>query len=102
MKGVMGGTCCKYTGEIEVCLGTSSGISMNGLGIYRPEVYPLKSEYVYKLISYGTFPSHPIMNITSLENSIKCTPLVGGGTTLVSRVGSESVVTIGRPKSTKH
>ena len=32
MKGVMGGTCCKYTGEIEVCLGTSYGISLNGLG----------------------------------------------------------------------
>ena len=67
MKGVMGGTCCKYTGEIEVCLGTSYGISLNGLGICWPEVYPLKYEYVYKLIDYGASLSHPIMNILSLE-----------------------------------
>ena len=84
MKGVMGGTCCKYTGEIEVSLGTSYGISLNGLGICWLEVYPLKSEYVYKLIGCGAYASHPIMNISSLENSTKCTPLVGGGTALVS------------------
>ena len=81
MKGVIGGTCCKYTSETEVCLGTSYGISLNGLGIYWEEVYPLKFEYVYKLIRCG---SHPIMNISSLKNSTECTPLVGGGTTLAS------------------
>ena len=84
MKGVMGGTCCKYTGEIEVYLGTSSRISLNGLGICWPKVYPLKSEFVYKLIGCGASPSHPVMNISSIENSTECTPLVGGGTTLAS------------------
>ena len=84
MKGVMGETCCKYTCEIEVCLGTSSGISLNGLGIYWLEVYPLKSESMYKMIGYGASPSHPIMNILSPKNSIECTPLVGGGTALAS------------------
>ena len=84
MKGVMGGTCFKYMGEIKVCLGTLSGISLNGLGIYWLEVYPLKSESVYKLIDCRAFASHPIMNISFLENSTECTPLVGGGITLVS------------------
>ena len=82
MKGVI--TCCKYLGETEVCLGTSSRISLNSLGIGWIEVYPLKSEYVYKLICYGASPSHPIMNISSLRNSTECTLLVGGGTNLVS------------------
>ena len=84
MKGVMGGTCCNYTGKIEVCLGTSSGISMKGLRICWPEVYPLKSEFVYKLIGCEASPSHHIMNISSPENSTECTPPVGGGTALVS------------------
>ena len=84
MKGVMGGTCYKYTGEIEVCLGTSSGISLNGLGICWPEVYPLKFESVYKLIGCGASPSHPIMNISLPENSSECTPPVGGDTALAS------------------
>ena len=84
MKGVMGETCCKYTGEIKVCLGTSSRISLNGLGICWPEVYPLKSESVYKLIGRGASPSYPIMKISSPENSTECTLPVGGGTTLVS------------------
>ena len=48
MKGVIGRTCCKYTGEIEVCLGTSSGISLNNLGIHWPKVYPLKYDYVIR------------------------------------------------------
>ena len=84
MKGVMGETCYKYTGEIEICLGTSYGISMNGLGICWPKVYPLKSESVYKLVGYGAYASHPIMNISSPKNLIECTQLVGGGTTLAS------------------
>ena len=84
MKGVMSGICCKYTGEIEVCLGTSSGISLNGLGIYWPEVYPLNFESMYKLIGCGASPSYPIMNILSPKNSTECTPPMGGGTTLVS------------------
>ena len=84
MKGVLSGTYCKYTGETEVCLGTSFGISLNGLGICWSEVYPLKSESVYKLVDCGASPSYPIMNISSLENSTECTPPVGGGTTLVS------------------
>ena len=70
MKGVMGGTCCKYKGEIEVCLGTLSVISMNGLGIYWPKVYPLKSESVHKLIGRGASASHPIMNISSPETQL--------------------------------
>ena len=71
-------------GEIEVCLGTSSEISLNGLGICLLEVYPLKSESMYKLIGYGTSTSHPIMNISFLENSTECTPLVGRGKTIAS------------------
>ena len=74
----------KYTSETEVCFGTSSGISLNGLWIRWPEVYPLKYESVYKLISYGATPSHPIMNISSPKNSIECTPPVGGGIALAS------------------
>ena len=101
MKGVMGGTCYKYTGETKVCLGTSYEISLNGLGIFWLGVYPLKSEYVYKLIGCGAFPSHPIMNISSLENSTECTPPGGEGTTLVSLVGSGSIVTTWCPISTK-
>ena len=84
MKGDMGGTCYKYIDEIEVYLGTSSGKSLNGLGIYWPEVYQLKSQFVYKIIDYGASPSHPIMNILSPKNSTECTPPVGGGTTLTS------------------
>ena len=84
MKGSMGGTCCKYTGEIEVCLVTSSGISLNSLGICWLEVYPLKSEFVYKFIGCGASSPYPIMNISSPKNSIECTPPVGGGTALVS------------------
>ena len=84
MKGIIGRTLCKYTGEIEVCLGTSYGLSLDGLRICWLEVYPLKSESVYKMIGYGASSSHPIMNISSLENSIEYTPLVSGGTTLVS------------------
>ena len=84
MKGVIGETCCKYTGETEVCLGTSYGISLNGLGICWPKVYPLKFESMYKVIGYGASPSHPIMNISSPENSIECTPPGGGGIALTS------------------
>ena len=84
MKGVIGRTCYKYTVEIEVYLGISYGISLNGLGICWLEVYPLKYESVYKLIDYGAFSSHLIMNILSPENSTNCTLPVGGGTTLVS------------------
>ena len=84
MKGVMGGTCCKSTGETEVCLRTSFGISLNGLVICWPEVYPLKSKFVYKSIDYGASPSHPIMNISSRENSTECTPPMSGGTALAS------------------
>ena len=69
MKGVMGGACCKYTGETKVCLGTLSGISLNGLGICWLEVYPLKSEFVYKLIDCGASPSYLILNISSPKNS---------------------------------
>ena len=84
MKGAIGGTCYKYTGETKVCLGNSFGISLNGLGIYWPEVYPLKFESMYKLIGCGASPSYPIMNILSPENLTECTPLMGGGTTLAS------------------
>ena len=77
MKGVIGGTCCKYMGEIEVCMGTSYEIRLNGLGICWPEVYPLKFEYVYKLIGCEASPSYLIMNISSPRNSIKCTPTRG-------------------------
>ena len=84
MKGVMGGTCYKYTGEIEVCLVTLSGISMNGLRICWPEVYPLKSEFVYKRIGCEASPSHHIMNISSPKNSNEYKPPMGGGTALVS------------------
>ena len=84
MKGVMGGTCCKYTGETEVCRGTSYRISLNGLEICWPEVYPIKTESMYKLIGFRASPSYPIMNISSLKNSTECTPPVGGGTALVS------------------
>ena len=80
MKGIIGGTCRKYTGEIKVYMGTSSGISLNGLGTCWTEVYPLKYESVYKLINRGASPSYPIMNIASPE----CTPPVGGGTALAS------------------
>ena len=65
MKGVTSETYCKYTGETEVCLRTSLVISQNGLGICWPEVYPLKSKSVYKMIGCGASPSHPIMNISS-------------------------------------
>ena len=77
MKGVMGGACCKYTGKIEIYLGTSSEINLNGPGICWPKVYPLKSEFVNKLIVCGASPSHPIMNISSPKNSTECTLLMG-------------------------
>ena len=33
VKCVMGGTCCKYLGNAEGCLGIPSGVNPNGLGI---------------------------------------------------------------------
>ena len=50
MKGFMGGTCCKYTGDTEGCLGILFWVNLNGLGICWSEVYPMKSESTYKLI----------------------------------------------------
>ena len=101
MKGVKGGTCCKYTGETAGHPGISSRANLNGLGTYCPWVYPLKSESSYKLIGWGVSPSYRIINTSPSVCSIKWIPPGGGGTTLVSWVGNGSMVTLGYPKSTK-
>ena len=101
MKGVKGGTCCKYTSETAGCSGISFGANLNGLGTCCPWVYPLKSESSYKLINWGASPSYPIITTSPSMCSIKWIPPKGGSTTLVSWVGKGSVVTMGCPKLTK-
>ena len=67
MKGVMGGTCYKCTGDTEGCLGIPSGVNLNGMGICWSEVYPMEFESIYKLIGWGASLSHPIINISPLR-----------------------------------
>ena len=39
MNGVIGSTCCKYTGEIAGYRGIYSRVNLNGLGIHWLDVY---------------------------------------------------------------
>ena len=50
MKGVIGGTCCKYTGDTGGGPLVSSGVKLNGLGIYWLGICPEKSDSSYRLI----------------------------------------------------